>query len=202
MDPRVKTSTAGLERKFQLETRLASLLTQTSEAVQQAGSIRDPLQKVSGEATGPMRDSIQAFQNKFLTLLGAPAGFLAPPANENTLTRANSQVAVLYGQIWQVDADPTTSQSEALAAIERDAADVMKRWDAFRTTDLPALNHSLGGANLPEIKIDTNAHKDEGGMDEKNDPLISPTALQLVSTTNQSATKARSTVEERRFSAA
>jgi photosystem II stability/assembly factor-like uncharacterized protein len=167
MDPRVKTSTAGLERKFQLETRLASLLTQTSEAVQQAGSIRDPLQKVSGEATGPMRDSIQAFQNKFLTLLGAPAGFLAPPANENTLTRANSQVAVLYGQIWQVDADPTTSQSEALAAIERDAADVMKRWDAFRTTDLPALNHSLGGANLPEIKIDTDAHKDEGGMDEE-----------------------------------
>ncbi len=167
MDPRVKTSTAGLERKFQLETRLASLLTQTSEAVQQAGSIRDPLQKVSGEATGPMRDSIQAFQNKFLTLLGAPAGFLAPPANENTLTRANSQVAVLYGQIWQVDADPTTSQSEALAAIERDAADVMKRWDAFRTTDLPALNHSLGGANLPEIKIDTDAHKDEGGLDEE-----------------------------------
>ena len=167
MDPRVKTSTAGLERKFQLETRLASLLTQTSEAVQQAGSVRDPLQKVSGEATGPMRDSIQAFQNKFLTLLGAPAGFLAPPANENTLTRANSQVAVLYGQIWQVDADPTSSQSEAFAAIERDAADVMKRWDAFRTTDLPALNHSLGGANLPEIKIDTDARKDEGGMDEE-----------------------------------
>jgi hypothetical protein len=102
-----------------------------------------------------------------MVLLGAPAGFLAPPANENTLTRTNSQVAVLYGQIWQVDADPTSSQSEAYAAIERDASDVMKRWDAFRTTDLPTLNHSLDGANLPEIKIDVDAHKDEGGMDEE-----------------------------------
>jgi photosystem II stability/assembly factor-like uncharacterized protein len=167
MDPRVKTSTAGLERKFQLETRLASLLTQTSEAVQQAGSIRDPLQKLTQQATGSMRDSVQTFQNKLTALLGTPAGFLAPPANENTLIKTNSEIAVLYGQIWQVDADPTTPQSEAFAAIERDAADVMKRWDVFRTTDIPALNHSLGGANLPEIKIDTNAHKDEGGMDEE-----------------------------------
>ena len=82
-------------------------------------------------------------------------------------SRTNSQIAVLYGQIWQVDADPTASQSEAFAAIERDTSDVMKRWDAFRTTDLPALNHSLSGANLPEIKIDTDAHKDEGNMDEE-----------------------------------
>ncbi|MGA9510321.1 MAG: glycoside hydrolase, partial [Candidatus Sulfotelmatobacter sp.] len=167
MDPRVKTSTAGLERKFQLETRLASLLSQTSQAVQQAGSIRDPLQKLSQQATGSMRDSLQTFQNKLTALLGAPAGFLAPPANENSLTRTNSQIAVLYGQIWQVDAEPTSSQSESFVAIERDAAEVMKRWDAFRTTDLPALNHSLGSANLPEIKIDVDAHKDEGGMDEE-----------------------------------
>ncbi|MFY9950641.1 MAG: glycoside hydrolase [Candidatus Sulfotelmatobacter sp.] len=167
MDPRVKISTAGLERKFQLETRLASLLSETSQAVQQAGSIRDPLQKLTQQATGSVRDSVQIFQNKLMALLGAPAGFLAPPGNENTLIRTNSQIAVLYGQIWQVDADPTASQSEAFAAIERDTSDVMKRWDAFRTTDLPALNHSLSGANLPEIKIDTDAHKDEGNMDEE-----------------------------------
>jgi hypothetical protein len=167
MDPRVKTPTAGLERKFQLETRLASLLTQTSQAVQQAGSIRDPLQKLTQQATGSVRDSVQTFQDKLMAILGAPAAFLAPPANENTLTRTNSQIAVLYGEIWQADADPTASQSEALTALERDASDVMKRWDAFRTTDLPALNHSLGGANLPEIKIDVDAHKDEGNMDEE-----------------------------------
>ena len=53
MDPRVKISAAGLEKKFQLETRLASLLSQTSKAVMQAGSIREPLQKLSEQATRP-----------------------------------------------------------------------------------------------------------------------------------------------------
>jgi hypothetical protein len=73
----------------------------------------------------------------------------------------------LYGQVWQVDAEPTAAQSEAAAATERDASDVMKRWDALRTADLPALNRALGGANLPAVKIDSDPHKEEGGMDEE-----------------------------------
>jgi len=66
MDPRVKTSAAGLEKKFQLETRLAALLTQTSQAVLQAGSIRDPLEKLSQQASGPVRNSVQGFQTKLI----------------------------------------------------------------------------------------------------------------------------------------
>ena len=167
MDPRVKISAAGLEKKFQLETRLAALLTRTSQAVLQAGSIRDPLEKLSQRASDPVRNSVQAFQTKLIAVLGSPAGFAAAPSNEITLTRVNGQVAVLYGQIWQVDAEPTASQSEAAAASEHDAWDVMQRWDGLRTTDLPELNRALGGANLPEVKIDSDAHKEDGGMDEE-----------------------------------
>ena len=167
IDPRVKTSTSGLEKKFRLEIRLASLLSQTSQGVLQAGSIREPLEKLSQQTSGTVRDSVQAFQNKLSAVLGAPGGFAAPPANEITLSRVNGQVAILYGQVWQVDAEPTAAQSEAAAATERDASDVMKRWDALRTADLPALNRALGGANLPAVKIDSDPHKEEGGMDEE-----------------------------------
>ena len=167
MDPRVKTSAAGLEKKFQLETRLAALLTQTSQAVLQAGSIRDPLEKLSQQASGPVRNSVQGFQTKLIAVLGSPAGFAAPPTDEITLTRVNGQVAVLYGQIGQADAEPTASQSAASAATEHDASDVMQRWDGLRTTDLPELNRALGGANLPEVKIDSAPHKEDGGMDEE-----------------------------------
>src|SRR5208282_2168310 len=167
MDPRVKTSTTGLEKKFQLETRLASRLNETSQAVLQAGSIREPLEKLSQQAAGPVRDSVQAFQNKLTALLGAPAGFATPPASELTLSQVNGQVAILYGQIWQVDAEPTASQSEAAAAIEHEISDVMKRWDALRTADLPALNRALGGANLPEVKIESDPHQEETNMDEE-----------------------------------
>jgi len=167
MDPRVKTSAAGLEKKLQLEKRLAEILSETSQAVLQAESIREPLQKLGEQASGGVRDSIQTFQSKLTALLGAQAGFAAQPTAEATLSRVNGQVTTLYGQVWQADAEPTASQSEATAATEHDAEDAMRRWDAFRTTDLPALNRALGGAKLPEVKLESNPRKEDGGIDEE-----------------------------------
>jgi hypothetical protein len=165
MDPRVKTSTAGLEKKFQLEMRLASLLTQTSRAIMQAGSIRESLQKLSEQASGPTRDSLQAFQTKLATVLGAPSGFFAPPSAEANLARVNGQVMGLYSQVWGADAEPTTAQSEAATVIGHDASGVMKRWDALKTADLPALNRVLHDASLPEIKIETASYEEEEAED-------------------------------------
>ena len=70
-------------------------------------------------------------------------------------------------EVWQVDAEPTASQSEAAATIEREISNATKRWDTLRTTDLPALNRALGGANLPEVKIESDPHKEETNMDEE-----------------------------------
>jgi len=167
MDPRVKISAASREKKFQFEVRLASLLSETSRAVLQAGSIREPLQKLSQQATGPIHDSVEAFQNKLAAVLGASSGFSAPPSGDVTLTRVNGQVAVLYGQVWQVDAEPTASQSEATTAAEHDASEVIKRWDALKTTDLPALNRALSEANLPAVRIEMDLHKEDAVMDEE-----------------------------------
>ncbi len=167
MDPRVQVSSAGLEKKFQLEMRLASLLSQTSKAVMQAGSIRDPLQKLSQQAAGTARDSVQSFQTKLASVLGAPAGFAAIPSDEITLARMNGQVSTLYGQVWQADAEPTATQSEAIAAAEHDASDVMKRWDSLKAADLPALNRELRAANLPELHIESDPHQEDAGMDEE-----------------------------------
>jgi photosystem II stability/assembly factor-like uncharacterized protein len=167
MDPRVKLPAIALEKTFQLESRLATLLDQTSKAVLQAGSIRGPVQKLSEQTSGPAHDAIQTFQNKLAALLGTQPGFSAPAASEITLTRVNGEVATLYGQIWQVDAEPTISQSEAANVAERDASDAMKRWDTLKTTDLPDLNRSLKQANLPEVKIESDPHQEESGMDEE-----------------------------------
>ena len=167
MDPRVKITVAGLDQKFHLEMHLASLLSQTSKAVMQAGSIREPLQKLSEQATGATKDSVQAFQKKLTGVLGAPSGFFAPPSAEATLARANGQVTVLYGQVWQADAEPTTAQSEAVTTTEHDVSDVMKRWDAIKTADIPALNHALHDAKLPEVQIESDPHREEAATDEE-----------------------------------
>ncbi|HWW14422.1 MAG TPA: glycoside hydrolase [Candidatus Dormibacteraeota bacterium] len=167
MDPRGTIASAGLEKKFQLEVRLASLLTQTSGALLQAGSMREPLQKLTQQATGPTLDAIQAFQNKLAAILGASAGSAAPAPDAVTLARVNGQFGVLYGQVWQVDAEPTVAQIEGSVAAEHDASDAMQRWNTLMTSDLPALNGALRSAKLPEIKIESDPHKEETLMDEE-----------------------------------
>jgi photosystem II stability/assembly factor-like uncharacterized protein len=167
MDPRITISTATLEKKFQIETRLASLLSETSQAALQAGSIRDSLQKLSDPASGPAPNSVQAFQKRLAAVLGSAPGFFAPVSDEATLMGVNGQIYTLYGQVWQADAEPTISQSAAVAAAERDVVGVMDRWHAIKTTDLPALNHSLRNAKLPEVQLEVDPHTDEGNMDEE-----------------------------------
>lgn len=167
MDPRVKASAVDLDKKFQLETRMASLLDATSKAVLQAGPIRERLQKLNQQASGSTLDAIKNFQKKLDDLVGTPAGFFAPPSETPTLSRANGQVAVLYGQTWQVDAAPTTAQSKAALSCERDSAEIMRRWDGLIKSDLPALNRALHDANLPEINPAADPPPSEAGVDEE-----------------------------------
>jgi hypothetical protein len=167
MDSRVHISAAGLEKKFQLESRLAALLSQTSKAVMQAGSIHEPLEKLTQQAKAPTLDSVKAFQNKLNEIAGAQTGFFSPASEAVTLARVNGQLSTLYGQVGQVDAEPTAAQSQAIASTERDTSEVMKRWEALEASDLPALNQALRAANLPEIKIDSDPHKQEASIDEE-----------------------------------
>jgi photosystem II stability/assembly factor-like uncharacterized protein len=167
MDPRIRISPAGLEKKFKFEMHLASLLSRTSNAVLQAGSIREPLQKLVDQASGKTRDSINAFQNKLAEVAGTQTAPAVPSPDAVTLTRTNGQVAVLYGQIWQADAEPTASQSDAVAAIDRDVSDGMKRWNELKISDLALLNRTLREANLPEVKIEPDPHGEENMTDEE-----------------------------------
>ena len=167
MDPRVKTSAAALQKKFQAETRLASLMTETAQGLLQGGSIRAQLEKLSAPANSSTKVSIGAFQKELTDLLGAPGGFLAPPLQEVTLSRVNGQASTLYEQVWQADAEPTSAQMEVLATIEHDSTDVLKRWNDLKNTGLPALNRLLRQSNVPEVRLEADLHQEESQVDEE-----------------------------------
>ena len=166
MDPRVKTSAAGLEKKFEAETELASLVSQTSQAILQASSIHTQLDKLSPSA-GETKNAIEDFEKKLTALLGAPGGFFAPPSTEATLSRINGEASTLYQQVWQADAQPTSAQTEATGATKRSAADVLKRWKDFSNTELPALNRLLRNAHVPEINAQADLQHEESGVDQE-----------------------------------
>jgi photosystem II stability/assembly factor-like uncharacterized protein len=167
MDPRVKIPPAALENKFQTEARLASILSESSDAVFHAKSIQEQLEQMSPQANASTKDAMEAFHKKLTALLGASGGMFAPPSEEVTLIRVNGQASSLYGQVWQVDAEPTASQREALGAIERDSADVLKRWHEIKSADLPALNRLLRESKAPEIQLGKDIPQTELEGDEE-----------------------------------
>ncbi|HEY3617970.1 MAG TPA: glycoside hydrolase, partial [Candidatus Sulfotelmatobacter sp.] len=167
MDPRIKIAAAGLQKKFEAETRLASTMTETAQALLQGGSIRTQLEKASAQANPTTKEKIEVFQKKLNALLGAPGGFFTPPTQEVTLGRVNGQASALYMQVWPADAEQTSTQIEALSAMERDSADALKRWNEFKNSDLPALNRLLRESKVPEVQLEADVHAEEPQADEE-----------------------------------
>lgn len=164
IDSRVKTLPAGLQQMFNLERRLASLLTTSSKAVIQARSMREQLDKLT--ASGAAAESIEAFKKK-LKMLAEGSGQQFPATSELTLKSLNDAANTLYGDVYKTDAAPTVAQLEATKAAEQDTATLMKQWDRFKTTDLLALNNRLHAAGLPEIRWDANPEGTAEPMDEE-----------------------------------
>jgi len=159
MDPRVKIPLAGLHQQFDMQTRLASLLTGSTKAVVEARSIRDQIKAILPQASGTIRDSIQTFADKLKLVLDGPEK-PAPGSQVPTLSRINGAANTLYTEVDSADAAPTTAQSAATAAAENDASVVMKEWEEMKASDLAALNAQLRDAHLPELKLE--AHSDAG----------------------------------------
>jgi len=136
-------------------------------ALLQGDSIREQLEKLSPQVSPPTTDAIESFRKKLSALLGAPGGFLAPPAEELTLSRVTGETGTLYRQVWQADAQPTSSQMEGLSLTERDSADVLKRWQDLKNSDLPALNHLLRESKVPEIVLESEPHQELQEDDEE-----------------------------------
>lgn len=146
---------------------MASIMTESAQALLQGGSIREQLEKVSAQANASTKESIEAFEKKLTALVGAPGGFFAPPSQEVTLGRVNGQAGTLYMQVWQADAEPTSAQMEGLSATERDSTDVLKRWTEFKNADLPALNRLLRESKAPEVQLGADLHQEEPQGDEE-----------------------------------
>jgi photosystem II stability/assembly factor-like uncharacterized protein len=161
IDPRVNTPQAGLEQQFNLEMRLASELSASTQALTQARSLLDQLHKIATQPGGKLAESIKALDEKVGTILRGRTPAVAGAAPEPTFMHENTAVGTLYGSVGQSDAAPTAAQINAATDAEHNFSAVMKRWEEIKKTDLAALNRQLRGANLPEINLESKAQADE-----------------------------------------
>src|SRR6266404_8634849 len=88
IDPRVKTPVAGLQQQFRAQVHLADKINHTSEALAQARSFQDQLEKISAQASGSLKDSIAEFGKKLAAILEPPTTPSTPAAPESAPQKA------------------------------------------------------------------------------------------------------------------
>ena len=167
MDPRGKISAAQLEQEFDLESRLVSLVTRSSEAVMQARSVREQVKNLSGEATGALLELVKQLDKKVATILDGEQNPSSSVPPNQALGAANSGAIALYKEVEKADAAPTSAQIEATAKLESDLGQLMKRWDEVKAGEVPGLNQQLNSAKLPEVRPDLPPQQEETGSNEE-----------------------------------
>jgi len=135
IDPRVATPPAGIAQMFDLQMRLADMLTRSSGALLEARSAAAQLDKLSG-VRGGMKNSVDAFRKELTEVMSGPkepsaqAAAQLPaktteaatqheapkPPEAPTLTRVQGDASSLYESVDRADAAPTAAQLHPVAA--------------------------------------------------------------------------------------
>ncbi len=151
MDPRVKTPAEGLQRQFEMETRIAEAMEQDYAALKQVQSVRTQLKDLQARA-GAMVKDIAALDAKLSALEGRGGGF-GRGGGEHTLAQLNGALATICDAIDSADAAPTSQAVTAFAEVQRALAQQLAAWDEMKSRDVEALNGKLRQAGLPEVKL-------------------------------------------------
>ena len=167
MDPRVKASPADLQKQFELEMKVASGVSQSSEALTQARSIHEQITKLLGALTGQLKDSLTTLGKKVSELLEGDKDTTAGGMKEPALTDTTTNLIALYKAIDQADAAPTVAQIDASTKNEAALETKMAKWNELKNRDIPALNQQLRTAGLPALQLDLPPQQQEGGEDEE-----------------------------------
>ncbi len=180
MDPRVKTSTAALQKKFDLETQMADAMTRGSRAVGEARSVQEQLTelltkiktktKLADSAPAALSSAAESLNAKISTLLDGPKDKLDESNKSDerpSLSDTNSTVIALYKEIEKADAEPTPAQEKASAVTRATLAKELDAWSQLKSGDIPSFNEQLRSAGQSEIDLKKAPEQQEHGENEE-----------------------------------
>jgi photosystem II stability/assembly factor-like uncharacterized protein len=165
MDPRVKISQAGLQKKFDLDMKLASAVTGSSQAANQVISVREQLQGLVSTAPAPLKEPIKTLSESISEFLegSKEASIEAKPG----LSGVNADVIALYKEVEKADSEPTTAQVDAFNSINSKLTENLKAWEELKNNQLRKLNQQLHSAGLVEIRLDLPPREPEHAQNEE-----------------------------------
>jgi photosystem II stability/assembly factor-like uncharacterized protein len=162
MDPRVKTSTADLERQFAAASKLAAGIGEFSAAVQQADDLQKQIAIRSKEAAGhtELAATLADLEKKVGAVAGSGEGggygffgFAGPGKEPATLRQVSTAFRALLGIIESSDAAPTADATAASEKWEAAGKASLGRWEAIQTGELASVNSLLEKEHLQPLKV-------------------------------------------------
>jgi hypothetical protein len=180
-DPRVRASAEALAQQLRLASRLADLLTHSSQTLLTAQSEEAQLKSLAPGAA--VADAAQAYQARLALLTGgaepkaaqpaaaeakppAPAAGTGTTAPQPNLKEVQEQIAGLYAELRRGDAAPTAPQLAATDSLQGTLGGLLDNWKTLQA-DLPDLNKRLRAAQLAPIRTDLPPPRDTNLADEE-----------------------------------
>ena len=166
LDPRVHTSVTG---QFTVSKAIYDDVLQTTAVLGQMRDLREKIRQARAKSTA-LDAPLEALDKKIESIEGSPVaggrgrGVTSGP---DTLTSVSATLAALMQSLQKADAPPTGQETAAVRQRRAALAELMQKWKAIQTTDLPRVNQQLARARLPELEIEKHAPAAE--MDDDDD---------------------------------
>jgi photosystem II stability/assembly factor-like uncharacterized protein len=156
IDPRVKTTRAGLEQQLALSQQTVDGMAATFDALEALGKLRAQLKDLRGrQGLAPaLAESLTALDAKTSALESGAGGPASGSASAQTnLSQLHSRFSSLLEVLQQSDAAPTTQAVAASGEFQRQLRELMSSWQQLKTKDVEAVNAQLHAANLPPLTL-------------------------------------------------
>ena len=151
MDPRVKTSAADLQERFDLSWQLYQLRLKLAPIGKKFDDVAEQLMKLKAQAAErpDVAQKLEAF-GETLMRFGPPHPRPGAPPSLFILESATR----LFNDIQGADSAPTAAVKAAVADLEPKVEPTMEACQKLLESDLPALNQQLKEAGFPEIRTE------------------------------------------------
>ncbi len=163
MDPRIKTTTAGLARTHATSVSLYDAIARDSEVVATSRVLRDALRAARERSSdNGVNDAIAAFDQRVVAVVGQTGGGGGrgggrgrggAPGAGPTFASINGELLSMLNLVEDSDAEPTTQATAAVQAVLRDYQTLLGRWNAIRGAELSALNVRLRTSGVSPIVL-------------------------------------------------
>ncbi|HEY3024592.1 MAG TPA: hypothetical protein VGJ55_00405 [Pyrinomonadaceae bacterium] len=160
MDPRVKTSHAGLAEQFRLSKQVYDewlALNSISESVR---LIRAQIAELQPRVpAGDLKTRFDALVEKLQTFMGTGGGGPGAPAAAGSVPRISvasttGRLRTLFGLIEGVDVAPTPQAAAGVVEVLKDSRALQESWQTIKSQDLTSLNQELRAAGLAVLTIE------------------------------------------------